>query len=338
MTYIMRTHQLPPLVCYDVAVSQSGTRGAMSDFALWINANNNGIQKALVPSPGWDYEGVLRPSGFDVQQYAVTKETNWQPDPEQIIPHLDRDTLIVINAQHNPTGVQWNEMILNTLLSSALERGTSIIIDDAYYAIHAPEQSPSNALKILIDQVEHQNSKAKWLAVRTLGKQFRCNGWGIGAITASRETLKAMSDIAHRRSYGSGLPLQAAMASWLSSHESDLYVEQLRKHYADNRDCVSQYLIKEQGYPEDAIIAGNCTSYMRFRVPEGLVQNDDEEFYRQLCLKAGVLPGRGSMTSPKAPTNQSSKDIYVRIHLGHQSSVLYEALRRMHQAGLEWTR
>lgn len=337
LAYIIRTHQLPPPEFYDVAVSQSGTRGAMSDFASWINADNSRFRKALVPSPGWDYEGILQPLGFDVRHYTVTKETNWQPVPEQIIPHLDCDTLFVINAQHNPTGVQWNEAVLGILVSSALERNTAILIDDAYYGVHAPEQPPSNVLKILIEQIIFQNSKTKWLAVRTLGKQFKCNGWGIGAMTAARETLSAISDVTHRRSYGSGLPLQAAMAAWLNSHESDLYVAQIRKHYADNRDFVSQYLIKEMGYPEDAIIRGNCTSYIRFMVPERFICNADEEFYRQLCLQVGVLPGRGSMTSSKAFTNHSGNDIYVRIHLGHQLSVLNEALYRMHQVALDWS-
>lgn len=328
--YIQRTHQLPLTDNYDVIVSQAGTRSAMSEFALLLLSQSDKPYTALLPEPGWDYAGVLKPLGFTIHYYSLTQENHWQPDPEHIISAMKPNTLLVLNAQHNPTGTEWSPQIVSKLIVAAIDNHTAILIDDAYYALHQPNHKPTNALRLMIEHIG--DSTLPWLAVRTMGKQFRSNGWGIGAITAHPSTLTALAEITHQHSYGSAIPLQAAMADWLQNPESDRYLDQIRQHYYHARMRVTQLLIEECNFPQESVHPGNCTSYMRYQIPPRFIQDDDAENYRRLCLKAGVLPGHGSMTA-----NQStSGHYYARIHLGHSIPILEEAIRRIHDADLGW--
>lgn len=334
--YVARTHQLPETGGWEVAVSQSGTRAAMSDFGQLVLTRHGKPCTALVPDPGWDYAGVFAPLGFAIQRYDLTPERNWQPDPEQIIRALAPGTLLVLNCQHNPTGSEWSPQIVSHLIASAAERHAAILIDDAYYALHAPDRQPTNALRILLDQSDEVSPPSLWLAVRTMGKQFRSNGWGIGAMTARADTLAALAEIAHQRSYGPAIPLQAAMAIWLQDSAADAYLDQIRRHYADNRSTVTRLLIDALGFPNSTVQPGSCTSYMRFQVPPRFVRNGDEESYRRLCLEAGVLPGRGSMTALQERSGASGHIPYVRLHLGHPAEILAQAVERLRSAGLGW--
>lgn len=328
--YIRRTHQLPFTDNYDVIVSQAGTRSAMSEFAQLLLKQSDQPYTALIPEPGWDYAGVFKPLGFNLHYYSLTAENNWQPDPAQIIAAMKPNTVLVINAQHNPTGTEWSPEIVSQLIAAAIKHNTALLIDDAYYALHQPDNNPTNALGILIEQIGDAN--LPWVAVRTMGKQFRSNGWGIGAITAHPNTLMALADIMHQHSYGSAVPLQTAMASWLENPESDHYLTQIRHHYDQARRHVTKLLLETFHFPAETVHPGSCTSYMRYQIPPQFIKEDDVEAYRRLCLAAGVLLGHGSMTA----NQNSAGKYYARIHLGHPLPVLEEAMRRIHTAGLGW--
>ncbi|WP_431782527.1 pyridoxal phosphate-dependent aminotransferase [Streptomyces chumphonensis] len=342
--YIARTHDLPPSggTPYDVAVSQSGTRAAMSDFGrLLLRAPRtaDATPTALVPTPGWDYRGVLAPLGYRLRSYSLCPDQGWQPDVEEVETLLDgagRDALLVLNPQHNPTGTDWAADRVRGIIGAAVAHRSAVLIDDAYYAIHHPGEPPTNALRILMEEMTP--TSAPWLATRTLGKQFHCNGWGIGALTAAPATLADLARIAQERSYGCALPLQAAMAAWLESDAADTFLHQLREAYATTRGRVADRLHRDLGFPPQAVHPGTCSAYLRFQVPDRFVRDGSEAHYRRLCVAAGVLPGAGSMTaSPGAPAPRARRpSAYVRLFVGQPGHVLDEALDRLTRAGLGW--
>ncbi|GHC89767.1 aminotransferase [Nocardiopsis terrae] len=337
--YITRTHHLPEPDAgnFDVAVSQSGTRAAMSDFGHLLLGGPE--PTVLVPSPGWDYAGVFAPLGFRLLPYGLSPATEWQPEPAEVESLLNRvrgEALLVLNPQHNPTGVEWSSDKVRSLVGTAVAHGAAILLDDAYYALHAPGKSPTNVLRILVEETAQES--VQWLAVRTLGKQFHCNGWGIGALTARPPTLAQVARVTQQRSYGCALPLQAAMATWLQSDAADSFVDGLRRSYAAARLHVARRLHRDLGFPPDAVPAGTCSAYLRFRVPPRHVRDASEEPYRRLCLAVGVLLGAGSMTDSPAllPSRGVHPEAYVRLFLGQPLPVLDEALDRLARADLGW--
>ncbi|MFF6873393.1 aminotransferase class I/II-fold pyridoxal phosphate-dependent enzyme [Streptomyces sp. NPDC090109] len=343
--YITRTHHLPrpEAAQYDVAVSQSGTRAAMSDFGrlLLEGADGRGTPPAaIVPSPGWDYAGVLAPLGYRILAYGLRPDRSWQPDVAEIGALLARagsGCLLVLNPQHNPTGAEWEADTVEAIVRTATTHRAAMLLDDAYYALHAPGTSPTNALRVLVTAT--RETSVPWLATRTLGKQFHCNGWGIGALTAGPAVLAGLARVTQQRSYGCALPLQAAMANWLrTADEAEAFVDRLRHTYADARSRVTRRLHDDLGFPQYAVHPGSCTSYLRFRVPTRFVRSGSEAHYRRLCLAAGVLPGAGSMTNPvSVPGGQDDGDeAYVRLFLGQPGPLLDSALDRLARAGLGW--
>ncbi|MFD9238025.1 pyridoxal phosphate-dependent aminotransferase [[Kitasatospora] papulosa] len=344
-SYIVRTHDLRAVNTdsYDVSVSQSGTRAAMSDFGRLLLSSTQRPAlppTAVIPSPGWDYKGVLKPLGYQTLSYHLRFSEGWQPDVTEIESLLRRaspNALLVLNAQHNPTGTNWEAERVRRMIELAILYRAAVLLDDAYYSLHAPGSASTNSLRILLQQT--QRSQIPWLATRTLGKQFHCNGWGIGALTAHPKTLTHMARVAQERSYGSALPLQSAMATWLRKPESDAFVDQLRHHYAAARQHVAERLHHSLGFPAHTVHPGTCTSYLRFRVPTRFIRNGSEAHYRRLCLAAGVLPGAGSMTAEsKKPYKKShgEAEAYVRLFLGQPTPLLNKALDRLAAAGLGW--
>ncbi|MEU3509396.1 aminotransferase class I/II-fold pyridoxal phosphate-dependent enzyme [Streptomyces longwoodensis] len=341
LRYIVRTHHLPPpdATSFDVCVSQSGTRAAMSDFGhllLDLADTPGGSPTALIPVPGWDYAGVLAPLGYRLLPYGLRREHGWQPDVAEVrtLLHLaGPGGLLVLNPQHNPTGVECAADTVAALVEASVGHQAAVLLDDAYYALHAPDRSPTNALHVLLQAT--QGTSVPWLATRTLGKQFHCNGWGIGALTGRPAVLAGMARIMQRRSYGTALPLQAAMATWLGTPEPDAFTHRLRHTYARARRDVTRWLRDTLGFPAHAVHPGSCSAYLRFQIPERFVRDGSEDHYRRLCLTAGVLPDAGSMTRALRLPHEP-EEVYVRLFLGQPGPVLNEAVNRMARAGLTW--
>ncbi|WPO70456.1 pyridoxal phosphate-dependent aminotransferase [Streptomyces sp. KN37] len=354
-TYITDTHQLETVAelgtDYEVAVSQCSTRNAMFHFGRLLveesQEANAGKRIVIASTPGWDYTGVYTALGFEMRYFNVTSHTSYQPDHEEIHGLLrkargdtDGPVLLVVNAQHNPTGANWYPSTVRAMIRSAVATGACILVDDAYYAVHNPDTTPTNTLRILLEELnplplEH---RPRWLAVRSLGKQFHCNGWGIGALTAGSETVERLvTHLLPQYTYVSAIPLQAAMAAWLCDVSSETYLARQRAEYAAKRLHVTRRLTHDLGYPQSAFFPGECAAYLLMRIPPWCARGPHGEprDFRVHCLaRTGVLLGEAHMTTPGRLPNDSRG--YVRLYLGTAPEVLDEALVRIREAGLTW--
>lgn len=354
--YITADHSLDEAAVlgtdYDVCVSQNSTRNAMFHFGRWLRENTpssaTGPPVAVCSTPGWDYSGVYTALGYETRHFSLDPQTGYQPDPRevaQLLRQARRDTngplLLILNAQHNPTGANWAPDTVRTMIRAALETGADLLVDDAYYAVHNPDIVPTNTLRILLEEVGTlpPARRPRWLAVRSLGKQFHCNGWGIGALTAAPGTLtELLTRLLPQYTYASAIPLQAAMARWLQSPASDAYLARLRDEFAAKRAEVAGRLTGRLGYPESAFFPGESSAYLLMRIPpwyeEDVARGAREDFRRHCLYRCGVLLGEAHMSTPGRPVNDSQG--YVRLYLGAPLPSLVEALERMRAAGLVW--
>jgi aspartate/methionine/tyrosine aminotransferase len=336
--YVADTQQLPRSPDWELAVSWTGTRSAMRDFAIHVASERARAGRApgsvLAVAPAWDYAGFTEPLGF------ATAYIPFDPAAGSLSPQDIRRaaaalgpgelSMVVVNAQHNPTGANWSPDVVATMVEVALERGAAILVDDAYYGLCPPDEPVTSAMRILLGHLERHPTPVPWLGVRSLGKQFHCNGWALGAVTAAPALLDTLvNDIRPRHTFNYAVHLQWAMAQWLmQSAAVDDYLAKERVATASRRAAVLDRL------PQDArrrTIAGPAAPYVLFPVPGQLKVGD---YLRSAALDCGVVLSDAWPLARTGDTGEDRDTGYARLYLGPDLPVLMAAVDRLEAAGL----
>lgn len=343
-TYVAADCRLPddvePGRDFETAAVSGGTRNSMFDFARLLltgygfaPSESGRAPVAVAPSPGWDYTGVFAPLGFRMRYLRLDEQG--QPAPEGLdelldaLPGDERLAAFVVNAQHNPTGANWRPDAVRRLIDRALDAGAGVLVDDAYFGFRTAVASPTSALRALFESLAADPTRTRrpWLAVRSLGKQFGCNGWGIGAAVGSPRLLDDLvNQTLFQRSFAGATPLQSAMATWLSSPESRRHVRRREREHLDKMSIMESFFADR---PE-AFHAGGYTPFAQLRLPRGRDGADPQEFQRECLRRTGVLlsvyPWRRRSTADSSPAQ-------ARLYLGAPRAVVLEALQRLAAAG-----
>ncbi|MGA8116296.1 MAG: pyridoxal phosphate-dependent aminotransferase [Actinocatenispora sp.] len=337
---------------FDIALTSHGTRAVMRDFGRWLLTQHPGERRApvaLCATPGWDYAGPLESAGYQMRHWPLRVEHGWWPhldDIDTALHALDHDPdarlgLVVINAQHNPTGRSWPSGTVRHLIHAAHQRGAGILLDDPYYAVHTgqPDAVPCPALRELL-AILHANPPAPsrtgparrhWCAVRSLGKQFAVNGWGVGTVTAHPDTLNALDQSAFAWAFPGGADRQWAMARWLTDDASARWTAGQRATLRGARTALTTAL-RDLGWPADTVPAGECTPYALIPVPRA--------YHRQpggaARWRTDLLAATGVLLAPATIEHPDLDAPYLRIYLGAAPDVLDEALTRIRRAGVTY--
>ncbi|MBV9844018.1 MAG: pyridoxal phosphate-dependent aminotransferase [Kutzneria sp.] len=333
---------------YEIGATWTGTRGAMYDFGRFLldeDAVDGRTPVVLTAGPSWDYEGVFGSLGYRVSYHNLRPERRFHPSAEEfgeLVRRIrasadQRLALVVVNAQHNPTAVNWDPRFVDTCIETAITDGAGLLLDDAYYAVHDPGVEPTSALRQLLVRLDDAPStwRRRWLAVRSLGKQFHCNGWGIGALTADPTVLDTL--VNHYRLHNSlmyGGIYQHAMARWLSDPASAEFLIRQCADYAAKRRLVGDMFRADLGY-HDGIHAGQCSSYLMFELPRAYqeLHNGCEQFRHDCFTRTGVLFAP-AWPWPYAPTATALP--YMRMYLGPGPDLIRQAIERMASAGFHY--
>ncbi|MBP6217768.1 MAG: aminotransferase class I/II-fold pyridoxal phosphate-dependent enzyme [Oligoflexales bacterium] len=366
--YLPTDHRLPSDFHlgrdFEIAVASSGTRASMFDFGRMLKDDVFvGKTPVVIASlPGWDYTSIFESLGYKISYLPLRRENNFHPhlsDLEAALSNIEASkgeclAMIAINAQHNPTGVNWSEQFIRTCIQTAIRQKAGILIDDAYYAMHDPHLTPNSALQILAEELKKEPADSvahkRWIGVRSLGKQFHCNGWGVGSAMAHPETLnRLITYYLNSRTYVYAGLQQLALARWLNTQGSKSYLDMKNKEYEEKRKEVSKLFESVLGYPKDAYFVGECTSYILFQIPDRfvnrLLQKPDgsrekmsfsfeNDFRAEILEKSGVLLGSSSLAL--SDEVYSFNKPHLRIFLGPKKEALREALDRLKATGYSW--
>lgn len=355
-SYIAEDHRLPGDVApgehYEVAATSSGTRGAMFDFARMLLADpalemDVGPRRrpvVIAPTPGWDYAGIVAGIGYSTRFLPLRADAGYQLSADEfdgVVDQVAADpesalALVVVNAQHNPTGQNFDPSAVRHLIRRSFAAGAAVLIDDAYYGVHDPGAVMTSALAILFEELEHAppTARRRWLAVRSLGKQFHCSGWGIGVATAHPRTLGTMMNrFQLQRGFSTGVPLQLAMAMWLGSPAAKHYLDETNREYAAKRDMVTEVLQTRLGYPASRCFRGVSGAFARIAIPSRHWDTSGgmTEFRQRLLDRTGVLVGVDQWADSKPD------DPHFRLYLGPPQEVLAEGLDRLIRSGFHYS-
>jgi aspartate/methionine/tyrosine aminotransferase len=357
-------------VDFQLAVASQGTRAHMFDFGrlLLDRAKEQGETRTpvvVVPLPGWDYPGVYSSLGFKIRYLPLRRDENFHPlksDFLEILKEIEVNceseylALTVINAQHNPTGVNWSEEYVKFLIEETFSKKGALLIDDAYYKVTDANLKPTSTLKLLANFLKenpsnstnhiHENS---WLSVRSLGKQYFCNGWGLGVVMGSVSTMdKMINRYLDSRAYVYAGQHQWAMSQWVLDPESEKFINEMNDNFREKRKILAKELTENLGYPETAFFIGETTSYALFEIPQWFInrhqeqghhnhQNAIEDAYRkEIFDQTGVLFHMGSYIHTKK--SYTFNRPMLRIFLGPKPEALTHAFSRLKEAHFTWQR
>ncbi|WNV85804.1 pyridoxal phosphate-dependent aminotransferase [Umezawaea sp. Da 62-37] len=329
--YVARTQGLPSDGRWELAVGWTGTRSAMCDFARHLaGAGHRPGGTVLVLGPSWDYAGVFAPYGYRVEHLDCLGADGFAVDEAAIRAWRPADggdvAVVVVNAQHNPSGHDLAPGVCRALLELALDASAAILVDDAYFGV-SDASPPTSASALLHELLGEADPPAPWLAVRSLGKQFHCNGWALGAVLAEPAFLDEFVNVTRtHHTYNHGVLLQWAMADWLADTGGvEAFLRAEREACRAKREYVVGRL-RAAGVPDRRIVTGPAAPYLSFPVPEG-----DHGHARRCVLEAGVVL---SEMWPLARVAERDDSGYLRLFLGPERAVLAEALDRLDGAGL----
>lgn len=347
--YISSDEKWPDTSVLELAVNLSGTRNAMIDIGKYILDIMPAYKKNLTPyfistNPGWDYEGVYNPLGFKSKLINLNPESGFQiniNDFDMAIKEIEKDpngflALIIINPQHNPTGNNIDESVIRSIINMVASQGCGLLIDNAYYG-STHYQEKTSALKVVIeewDMIVKNDIDHLIFATRTLGKQFHCNGWGIGALIASPNTLDVLVNYYRPiHSYNYFGFLQSTMSKWISSKESSQYLINNSTELIKKQEYISDFFKYQLNYPLEKFHIGKYTPYMLFEIPPRYQKCPQslEYYIEDLFFKTGVLL-TDCWAKPRSET-LSGDLYYVRMFTGVDEEKLKIALNRMLKEG-----
>lgn len=334
---------------YEVGVCATGTRSLMYDYARYLAkyyaAGRSPI--LLTFAPGWDYAGPFRAAGFTPQFLPLLPERGFTPDLPEILATVDavgRDpstaTVFALNVQQNPTAQNLSPDFVDRLLAALIEKRIPILIDDAYFAVTSPGTEPTCAMRLLLQRLDDGNKEMlqyPWLLVRSLGKQFSCNGWGIGIAAAPPALLENLFNEwqVHHHYNINGL-FQHALAEWIDSPDADDYTQTQRGVIQNNRHDFLRLLHDQLGYPDTVRSqSGTCTSFQLFPIPLRYAKQSHgaQRFVEDCMRSAGVL----FSDAWPLPYNRGPELMeygLARVFLSARQGSLEEAVRRIEKAGL----
>lgn len=176
------------LPCSAANVSvQSGGKPVIGKFLHTVMEPGDGV---LYPNPGYPiYESQVEYLGGKTQPYTyVVEDGRFRFDRESVMSALDDSTrVLVVNAQHNPTGADADPSDMKWLAELAVERDLWVLSDDPYIDIRYGGQSHTI--------LEHEGMAERTVILYTFSKKYAMTGWRLGAAVGPERVIDVITKI-----------------------------------------------------------------------------------------------------------------------------------------------
>jgi aspartate/methionine/tyrosine aminotransferase len=183
-----------PLLRREIAASYTGLgpddvlvfAGAEEGIFCLVNVLLGPGDHAVVTWPGYQslYE-IARAIGADVTLHELREDADWRLDLDLLRRQVTPSTkLIVVNAPHNPTGMQPDRATFDDLVAVAEEAGAHLLMDEVYRFLEFDDADrlPAGAeatargvsLGVMSKSFAMAGLRIGWLAIRDRDLLMRC--------------------------------------------------------------------------------------------------------------------------------------------------------------------
>ncbi len=265
--------------------------GAKHSIFNAILALCNEGDEAILPSPYWvSYPEMIKVGGAKPIILKTTQENNFKITIHQLKEVITPKTkLLILNSPSNPTGMVYRKDELVAISEVLVEKGIFCISDEVYE-------------KIIYDGEEHisiaslgPQIKRLTIVINGVSKTYSMTGWRIGYAAASKEIIKAMSNLqSHSTSNPASISQKAALAA-LQGPQEPLY--KMVTEFARRRDYIVERLNSIKGIsclkPQGAFYVFPDISQIIGRVFKEQTIKDSSSLARILLdgANVAVVPG-----------------------------------------------
>ena len=166
---------------------QPGGKPCIGKFLTTVMEPGDGV---LYPNPGYPiYESQVDFLGGKGCPYTYKLKNNrFEIDRESIERYLTQNIrILILNAQHNPTGADCSIAELSWLANIAREYNLWILSDDPYYDIRYADKSHSI--------LEFDGMQERTVIGYTFSKKYAMTGWRLGAAIGPKPVIDVITKI-----------------------------------------------------------------------------------------------------------------------------------------------
>ncbi|MCD2442626.1 pyridoxal phosphate-dependent aminotransferase [Agromyces sp. SYSU K20354] len=301
----------------DVASEVLVTAGATEALAATILAFVDTGDEVVTFEPYYDAYAALIARAGGLHRTVPLRFPEWRPDPDELRAAItDRTRLIIVNSPHNPTGVVFDDEILELVVELATRHDAIIVTDEVYE--HLTFGVPHRPIATLPGAWE------RTVSISSGGKTFSTTGWKIGWLTAPAPLVTAVLAVKQYLTYVNGAPFQPAIAAGLEL--PDAFFTSVAASLAAKRDVLVGGLAAA-GFTVSTPQAG----YFVIADASPLGVDDGAAFCRRLPERAGVV---GVPVSAFVhPDRHDAYRSLVRFAFCKRLPVLEEASARLSRLG-----
>jgi aspartate/methionine/tyrosine aminotransferase len=158
--------------------------GAEEAIFCLVNVTMGPGAHAIVTWPGYQslYE-IARATGAEVSLHGLHEADGWALDLARLRAQVTPSTrLIVVNAPHNPTGMQPDRATFDGLVAIAEEAGATLVVDEVYREL---EFDPTCRLPAAVE------ASSRGVSVGVMSKSYAMAGLRIGWLASRDRDLLA---------------------------------------------------------------------------------------------------------------------------------------------------
>ncbi len=295
----------------NVVVTSSGSEALFSGFLTFMDQGQN----ALVPDPGFVlYRPHSKLTGGTHNEYALTIENSFRPDPDEMARLVDERTkIIVMNSPSNPTGGMVTRQDRDDIVDVAREKDLVIISDEVYDTMVYTGKTHYSFL----------GTYEKTAMVNSFSKIFSMTGWRMGYVAASEEMIAKIALAHYHMVACPPTPIQyGALAALRKSGD---YVTRMVGEFERRRDFITGRINETPGF---RVISppGTFYSFPSYDLRDGEKRISSVDLAMELA-KNGLICSPGTTFGERGEYHLRFSFVNSRDHLDLGMDILSDVAR-----------
>jgi aspartate aminotransferase len=259
--------------------------GAKQSIMVLLHAILDPKEEVIFPVPYWvSFPEMVKIAG-GVPVMVAARDGGFEPTVEEMAEAVGPYTkAIILNSPNNPSGAVYSDEFVSGVVELCEKNNLYLIMDDTYNRLIFDGRKPTNVYNFT---PARGLDDSKLVVINCVSKMYAMTGFRIGWTVASKEIVRAMTNIQSQETSGPAAPSQWAAVGALNGVQSS--IESLRLTLENNRNVMMKRL---GGFSGVSVVKPGGTFYC---FPDfSAYEKDSQKLSRMLLEKVRVVtvPGR----------------------------------------------